>query len=380
MRIVLLAAAWTLLAFVASAQNPASRPAGGAACSSCDDKQSVSCPTCDGKGRGAIACLLCGGGGSLPCHLCPLVDRLLKLKGTDFKLGRGKLPCRNNACDRKGQMKWFDGKKQTCRACDGKGSYDCPVCRDGAAKCPRCAGRGKVDQTCFDCGGRGGLPCADCSPAGKRSECASCGGKKKHACVVCKGGKGSGAKCGTCRAEGRVVCQRCAGSKRLPCNRCGCSGQVRYESEGGKSAGIKKDDACEGRGFLTCEDCAGAGLVECAKCEKGVVADACPWCDEGSVPCFGCGVGRWRGAETYGRAYAALGKHAAAAKHLETALAAAPKELDALLKAAAGGEDPRADLVTNLLSPLRKEAEQRLKARLEAARAAKPQPPAPKGL
>ncbi len=177
------------------------------------------------------------------------------------------------------------------------------------------------------------------------------------------------------------MCPNCHGLKRLSCRGCGGSGQIRYETSDGKSAGQKKHEPCEGKGFTACEECAASGRVDCKDCEKGAIADACPWCDKGKVYCHGCAFGRWRGVETYGRAYAALGRHAEAAKLFEAAAARAPSDLATLIKALEASDDQVRKATAQYFRTLQKDVATRLQARINAAKASKPQPAPPaKGL
>ncbi|MHC4917788.1 MAG: tetratricopeptide repeat protein [Planctomycetota bacterium] len=124
-----------------------------------------------------------------------------------------------------------DRSAARCPRCAGKGKSDCPACAgSGAGRCPDCRGSGK--RVCPICTGSLRLTCTKCYGAGRTSEgtigygkrqCPQCSGVGEVSCDFCRASgradcracKGTARRAGTCRGcagKGRVVCAACAGT------------------------------------------------------------------------------------------------------------------------------------------------------------------------
>jgi hypothetical protein len=154
--------------------------------------RNVTCPGCDGEGKGTsgvkkhkgCVCDDCvdynydgswSNSGEIQCKKCD---------------GNGDIPCA--ACDGKDGM--FSPGQIECEHCDGNGEKDCDACEHGQIECKKCDGNGKLGQ-CKNCKGKGTLgPC-------KNVECHD--GRVK--CIRCKG---SGDRP---KGEGKALCGECSG-------------------------------------------------------------------------------------------------------------------------------------------------------------------------
>jgi hypothetical protein len=267
--------------------------------------------------------------------------------------------------------------RDPCKVCDGKGAFRCPMCSDGLASCPPCAGRGRLESTCPDCAGGKKLPCPGCTVNPKGRACPFCRNERKVECALCKPGGptppevAAKARCLTCAATGTVRCDDCYATGRIACSPCGGTGRIRSEIVGtGEKAGKKSCQSCKGAGFLKCERCKN-GRADCATCTGGEVNVRCSGCrDVKTVRCRGCFPGEWMAFETCGRLLHAASRFEEAGAFYTTGL----RRFSAVAATMSVSNSPE---VKRSVDAWLDETRARLEAEVLSAEQKKP-PPAPK--
>lgn len=260
----------------------------------------IDCTECE-AGVATVDCLYCEGHGKTPCIRCrgwspprgnaidqltqSVLDRMPDSKLSADAVRGKKADAIRVACPARCSMlqSVYPWLKDDCPICDGKGSFRCSDCKQGASSCVPCAGKGEVLGTCRRCLGKGRLAYLEDGLA--TDTCPWC---KDEGMLVCTKHfePPREISCGTCKQRGKISCPDCAGSKRTLCQRCTGSGKFRDARAG---TAVKCDKCPSQRGYLNCVTCERKGSVQCPTCQgEKKLARGCGSCRERFFDCAGC--------------------------------------------------------------------------------------------